>query len=76
MKTIKTIALAAMCLMSAAGGSAQAAVSLPAARAFSQTADIQRAGYFLPNGVYIVTCHSWVVGYNAWGRPIWRRVCG
>ncbi len=26
--------------------------------------------------VYVQTCHRVLVGYDAWGRPIFSRVCG
>ncbi len=41
-----------------------------------------RAGYWTTQcdrwgcqRVYVPTCHRRVVGYNPWGRPVFREVC-
>jgi hypothetical protein len=40
------------------------------------TAHVYKAGYFLPYGGYVVTCHRVIVGYTWHGWPIVRSVCG
>ncbi len=73
-------AVAALCIaglgVQALPNNARAAefVAVPTSK-LVPAAYIQRAGFYTPYGVYVVTCHRWIVGYTYWGAPIWRRVC-
>jgi hypothetical protein len=75
-KYFRNAVLAALCIASL-GTQARATefVAVPTTNLVS-TSYIHRAGFYTPYGVYVVTCHRWIVGYTYWGAPIWRRVCG
>jgi hypothetical protein len=62
-------------------GTALAATGFPGAAAEDRapgdvTGYVHKAGYFLPYGGYVVTCHRVIVGYTWRGWPIVRGVCG
>ncbi|MGH2508322.1 MAG: hypothetical protein ACRDHZ_13105 [Ktedonobacteraceae bacterium] len=79
MRKLLTTTALALPLMAAAGtGVAVAATAYPQHIVESQlTASqfLRAAGYFQPNGVYVPTCAVVIVGYDAFGWPVYGTVC-
>jgi hypothetical protein len=79
MKKLLIAAVLGLLVMGTIGtGAAVAATGLPLVAVDNAGASplLQKAGYYLPDGEYVVTCSRVIVGYTWRGRPIVRTFCG